>query len=351
MSITTGINGFGRFGLHLLKYWLDRSQQAGFTINYINDDALSLQQALDIIHTDRYVQIAKFYKISAHESSITFTSADGVTNTIEYSNQPRESIGWVGNVDYFLECSGKNTNRRDAELFLKGQTRKVIISATSWDADKTTVFGFNHHETTDDMKIISYGSCTVNAYVPLAAELHEVFGIESSDVNVIHNIQEYKLKDEANQTLVRKFCTLEKSGPNLLGFISKDNFIVNYTIVPYAGVSIIDFRFELKRVQPVEEIVEMLEKSFATGALKHLYAFDETDRGPEVHQCSSYSSIFIRDKVRLLGKSLYLQAYFDNENSVNRYFDLVSYIADEASSTVKGKAKLVKAFGSKSHGH
>jgi hypothetical protein len=33
-----GINGFGRFGLHLLKYWLDRSIESAFRIDYINDD-------------------------------------------------------------------------------------------------------------------------------------------------------------------------------------------------------------------------------------------------------------------------------------------------------------------------
>ena len=34
-KIETGINGFGRFGLHLLKYWLDRSKESNFTIDYI----------------------------------------------------------------------------------------------------------------------------------------------------------------------------------------------------------------------------------------------------------------------------------------------------------------------------
>ena len=55
-----------------------------------------------------------------------------------------------------------------------------------------------------------------------------------SDVNVIHNIQHFRLED--NQTLIRKFCTLEKSGANLLDYINANNFTVNYTVITYSGV-------------------------------------------------------------------------------------------------------------------
>ena len=52
------------------------------------------------------------------------------------------------------------------------------------------------------------------------------------------------------------------------------------------------------------------------------------DNGPEVFNCTSYSSVFIKDGIKKIGKNIYLQAYFDNENSVNRYYDLVSYISN-----------------------
>lgn len=326
--LQTGINGFGRFGLHLLKYWLDRSADANFRVAHINDDSLSLDEVLHIIKSDKYVQIPKFYKISVNGNEITFTSPDGIKNSLTYSKAPRDSIPWVGKVDYFLECSGKNTLSKDCKPFLVGNTKKVIISATSWDADKTLVYGFNHDTDSSSDQIVSYGSCTVNAYVPLASYLHKTFGIIDSDVNVIHNIQPYKLSDPANHTMTRKFCTLEKSGPNLLGFIGPENFIVNYTIVPYAGVSLIDFRFRLKDTEGgLDRIIQSLSEAFSRGPLKHLYTFDETDRGPEAYVCTSYSSVLIRDKAKLLQNNLYLQCYFDNENSVNRYFDLVNYLS------------------------
>ena len=64
MKKSAGINGFGRFGLHLLKYWLDRDNEANFTINYINDDTLTILQAYEIIIKDEFVIFNKYNKQS-----------------------------------------------------------------------------------------------------------------------------------------------------------------------------------------------------------------------------------------------------------------------------------------------
>ena len=47
--LSAGINGLGRFGLHLLKYWLDYRSEARFSIDYINDDYLTSDQILLIL--------------------------------------------------------------------------------------------------------------------------------------------------------------------------------------------------------------------------------------------------------------------------------------------------------------
>ncbi|MBF8273271.1 MAG: putative glyceraldehyde 3-phosphate dehydrogenase [Magnetococcales bacterium] len=328
--VYAGMNGFGRFGLHLLKYWLDRSSHTNFRIVRINDDFLTLDRILEIIYTDRYVQIAKTYKISKCNNEVTFTNPNGEKNTVIFSMSPYKDCPWIGQTDIVLECSGKNTLKRDCQVYFKGMTKQVVISATSWDADQTVVYGFNHEKVSfQPGEVISYGSCTVNGYVPLADFIHQRFGIRNSDVNVIHNIQEYRLEDPSNHTLLRKFCTLERSGAALLGFLTPGkNFIVNYTVVPYTGVSMIDFRFALERVPcNVDEILSTLDRAVVDGPLQHLYGIDAVDRGPEVHKLTSFSAVIVRSGVRLLDGNLYLQGYFDNENSVNRYFDLVNFMA------------------------
>lgn len=319
---TAGINGFGRFGLHLLKYWLDRQGTSNFKISYINDDFLSVQDAFNIINKDNYVIFDK-YKVSLSGNNLIFIALDGTKNVIEYTNAEKSQIPWLGKPDLFLECSGKNSVAKDCELYVTGNTKLVVISATSYDA-KTLIYGFNHQDYGKDDKVISYGSCTVNAYVPIANYINKKYGITESDANFVHNIPNYKLKNF--NTLNRKFCTLEKSGPNLLGFINENNFTVNYTVVPYDGVSMLDFRFKLQKSISKEDLVRDLQHAFSKGELKGLYAFEEKDSGPEVHKFTTNSAVFIKDNTRLLNNNLYLHGYFDNENSVNRYFDLVNYI-------------------------
>jgi len=324
MYKTAGINGFGRFGLHLIKYWLDRAEDCSFEITYINDDFLNIDHIQQILLNDKAVFFNK-YKIKKIGNILRFLKADGTAYEVICSNSKKDEIPWLGEPDLFFECSGKNTMRDDSVTFLTGNTKIVIISATSWDPDKTIVYGFNHQEYSNEDRIISYGSCTVNAYVPLAKYIHEEFGVLDSDVNVIHNIQEYVIED--NLTLNRKFCTLEKSAVQLLDFINETNFVVNYTVIPYTGVSMIDFRFRVNTVKSLESFLEKFEDSVANGPLKGLYGISEKDRGPEVHNCTPYSSVIIREGIKIKNNNIYLPAYFDNENSVNRYYDLVDFIA------------------------
>ena len=342
-KVNVGINGFGRFGLHLFKYWLDRNREANFIIRYINDDTVSLSQAVDIINSDKFVHFNK-YRVQAKDGCVVVLEPNGGRHVIEYTNKPHFEIPWLGKPDVVLECSGKNMVAKDCKFYLRDLSKLVVISATSWDADKTLVYGFNHKSFEGNEKVVSYGSCTVNAYVPLADFLHKKYTVIDSDVNVIHNIQEYRLTD--NQTLNRKFCTLEKSAPRLLNFIGPQNFVVNYTVVPYCGVSMIDLRFRIKSTITKEILASDLEEAFAAnGGLHHLYNFDETDIGPEVYNCTTYSTVLIKDQAKIVNGQVYLQGYLDTENSVNRYYDLINYISEQRmvstdSNMTKGLAPL-----------
>ena len=211
------------------------------------------------------------------------------------------------------------------EHYLCGHTKVVIISASSWDADETLIYGFNHRRFSRGDKIVSYGSCTVNAYVPLADFLHRKFGVIDSDVHVIHNIAAHLLRD--NLMLNRKSCTLEASAVKLLPFLNSDRFLVKYTVVPYTGVSMFDFRFRLKSEVAGDVVVRELQESFSGGELKDLFEFDEFDAGPQKYNCTPYSAVFIKKAVKAVGENVYFQSYCDTENSANRYFDLADYIA------------------------
>lgn len=318
-----GINGFGRFGLHLLKYWLTRQENSSFLIQYINDENLNIDQCLEIILNDKFVTFHK-YKIKKINNIIRFIHADGLVAEIEFTKNKSSDISWLGKPKIFMECSGRNVVKKDCLKFIKGETELVVISATSWDVDSTIVFGYNEKDFDNKFKVISYGSCTVNAFLPLANLINNKYGIVNSDVNVIHNIQEYKLSD--NYTLTRKFCTLEKQGPALLPFLNEDNFNVNYTVIPYPGVSTFDFRFTLQDKVNTLDFIDFLENELKNNQIGNLYEIMEDDLGPEVVNCTTYSAVIIKNQIKVRDDQVYLFSYFDNENSVNRYYDLIEHI-------------------------
>ena len=329
MSVSVGINGFGRFSLHLLSWWLDRREQAGFSIDFINDDVLGAARALEIINSDPYVRFDD-YRVELAGDTLRIKSRDGRVHAIRYSNEAPADIPWLGRPRVMMECSGKLAEAARSRAFLSGDTKLVLISATSWDADTTLVYGFNHQSfDAETHRVISYGSCTVNGYVPLAAWVNQRFGVIDSDVHVVHNIVRHRL--DAHQTLLRKDCTLERSGPMLLDFIDQaKNFAVVYSIVPWDGVSMIDYRFRLQKPDTRDGVIAALrEATAAGGALAGLYGLEAGDVGPQAHNCTPYSAVFIEEGLKVRGDNVYLQAYFDTENSVNRYFDLAAYLAQK----------------------
>jgi glyceraldehyde 3-phosphate dehydrogenase len=325
MKTIAGINGFGRFGLHLLKYYLDRYDDSNFQISYINDDFLKIEEAQNIICNDTKVNFIR-YKVLIENNIIVIKTPEGLIHNFVYSCKPAIKIPWMTKVHFLLECSGKNTDRNSALKLLNDNLAHVIISATSQDPDATLVYGYNHLDYKKSQKIISYGSCTINGYIPLAKFIDNKYSIIDSDVNVIHNVQTYRLKD--NYTLVRKFCTLEKSGPMIMPKL--ENLLkINYTVIPYDGVSTIDFRFKVSRNIDLSAFINDLKDSLNSGELNGLYSLDKTDLGPEVINCSPFSAVFVEDQIQVVNNNIYIFAYFDNENSVNRYFDLLQFIASK----------------------
>ena len=86
--------------------------------------------------------------------------------------------------------------------------------------------------------------------------------------------------------------------------------------------------FEIKKDISHETFLDKLIDSINNGDLSGLYDIEDYDNGPEIFNCTPYSSVFIKEGIKQIGKNIYLQAYFDNENSVNRYYDLVSYVSE-----------------------
>ena len=347
-KINAGMNGFGRFGLHMLKYWLDRRDEANFNIKYINDPFLTIDDALEIIKSDKAVIFFQ-YKFKIEEDNLLISSPHALNNRkiifTTQGNKELNEINWVCQPELVLECSGFHAEYSEEarETFITNKTKNLVISATAPGADKTLVYGFNHRDfNLDTDKVISYGSCTVNAFVPLAEWMNNTFGILDAEVYVVHNVPGYKLKMLKNQVLYRKECTLEVVAPKLLEFLPSNRFFVDYVVCPFTNVSGITLCFGLKKEINKETFLASFKESLNTGYLNGLYGLEKVDVGDSNrYTCTPFSAVFTEDNIKLRGNKIYLQGYFDTEASTNRYYELVDYISNLQLKAVNEK-KLLK---------
>lgn len=329
-QITVGLNGFGRFALNLLWWWFN-DHKVPYTIKYINDDVLTPKDMLHAIKSDQFVIGFRKCKVSLNGMSLMIQDPNGRTETIVLSTGQAEQASWIGVPQMFFECSGRRSASSSlCRAFLVGNTKNVIVSATCYDADETLIIGHNH-EIFDPKKhkVVSYGSCTVNPGVILASFFNEVFGVCGCMVHVIHNVQKHRLDSGEFNTLQRKFCTLERIAPRMLPFLNENNFVVRYTVVPWSGVSIIDFAFRLKRVEKnTDAIVDVLKYAISKGGnLEGLIGMTATDTGPEVHIGSPYSVVIVENSIKVIDDTVHLFCYFNNEGSGIRMHELASYIS------------------------
>lgn len=217
---------------------MNRREEFGFELVWINEPFKSLEDIAAELENDVVLGATRTGLRTEGEYLIF---ADGSSIRFSQFAKPEE-IHWKNEVEWIFECSGKFTDRNEAARHLRWKIDRVFISATSMNADNMVILGLNEKNyNVEQDKIISYGSCTINGFMPIAGLLEKKFGITEAGLNVTHNTP---LKDIKNafSTILRRTCTLEYVGPILMPVL-KDRFFVNYHLVTYPGVSLMDLQF------------------------------------------------------------------------------------------------------------
>ena len=109
-----------------------------------------------------------------------------VTAERDPKNLPWKELG----IDVAMECTGIFTDPAKAGAHLEAGARKVLISGPlsgTAGAEKTIVYGVNHHTLNGDDKIISNASCTTNCLAPVAKVLNDAIGIDKGFMTTIHS--------------------------------------------------------------------------------------------------------------------------------------------------------------------
>jgi len=334
MSLRIAINGFGRIGRCLLRA-LHESPLAGrIRVVAINEpadlDSIAYLTRFDSNH-------GRFPGTVATEGGRLVV--DGQPIAVSHAEAP-EGVDWAAQgVDLVMECSGQYAKRADFERFVAAGCPRVMVShpaGSAADVDATIVYGINHKTLTGGERIVSCGSCTTNAIIPVLALLDRAFGVEHASMTTLHSVMndqplidgyhhaDLRRTRSAMQSMIPVSTGLargvERLLPELAGRIQ-----AKAIRVPVANVSAIDLAVTLGRDADAAEINGRLCAA-ADGELSGLLACSWEAHASIDFNHSPQSAIVDAGLTRVAGERLAdLLVWFDNEwGFANRMLDVAA---------------------------
>jgi glyceraldehyde 3-phosphate dehydrogenase len=312
------INGFGRIGRNILRAAIKRG--ANFDVVHIND----IDKPKTLAHLFKYDSVHGIFdgKIEALEDAIVVNGRKiAVTAKRDPSELPHKQHG----CDIVLECSGRFTNRVDAQKHIAAGAKKVIISAPAKGQDFTIAFGINH-EKYDPKKheVISNASCTTNCLAPIAKVLLDTFGIERGFMTTIHSYtNDQRILDLPHEDLRRARAAAISMIPASTGaakaiyeVIPEMKGKLNGTAirVPTPNVSIVDLTVELTKAATIEEIHKAM-RAAAEGKMKGVLQYNDELTVSVDYNGNPASSVYDSTQTMVSegGKLAKVFAWYDNE--------------------------------------
>jgi glyceraldehyde 3-phosphate dehydrogenase len=327
------INGFGRIGRNILRAAIKRGAR-DLDVVLLND----VDKPKTLAHLFKYDSVHGVFDGSV-ESTEDAVVINGKRIAVSAKRDPSELAHKELRVDVALECSGRFTNRPDAEKHLKAGAKKVIISAPGKGQDLSLCYGINH-EKYDAAKhdVISNASCTTNCLAPMAKVLMESFGLERGLMTTIHSYtNDQRILDLPHEDLRRARAAALSMIPASTGAAKMIGEVIpelkgklNGTSirVPTPNVSLVDLTAELSRKASLEEINAAF-KSAAEGKLKGILAYNVEQTVSVDYNGNPASCIFDSTQTAVGddGKFIKVFGWYDNEwGFSNRMVDVALYI-------------------------
>ncbi|PKQ13139.1 MAG: type I glyceraldehyde-3-phosphate dehydrogenase [Alphaproteobacteria bacterium HGW-Alphaproteobacteria-1] len=315
MTITVGINGFGRIGRCTLAH-ISESLRNDIKVVKVNATG-PIETAA---HLMRYDSVHGRF---GHPITVDGRTLDLGRGPIEVmSTYKLEELDWEG-VDVVLECTGNFNDGAKARAHLERGARKVLISAPAKNVDRTVVFGVNDAMLQSGEKMISNGSCTTNCLAPLAKALHEGIGIESGIMTTIHAYTgDQPTLDRRHNDLYRARAAAMSMIPTSTGAAKALGEVLpelagrldgSAIRVPTPNVSAVDLTFIAARDVTRADVNEVVAEA-AAGAMKGVLGYDPEPKVSIDFNHTEESSIFAPDLTKVTGKRLVrVLAWYDNE--------------------------------------
>jgi len=315
MTITIGINGFGRIGRCTLAHIAEAAR---------NDVQVVALNATGPIETNAH--LLKYDSVHGRFGGMVKVQG----NTLDLGRGPirvmstynPEELDWEG-VDVVLECTGKFNDRDKAAVHLTRGAKRVLVSAPAKNADATIVYGVNHRSLLPEHLVVSNGSCTTNCLAPLAKVLNDAIGIESGIMTTIHSYTgDQPTLDRRHKDLYRARAAAMAMIPTSTGAAKaigevlpelKGKLDGSAIRVPTPNVSAVDLTFVAGKTVTVAEVNEIVREA-AAGHMGAVLAYDPEPKVSIDFNHTSYSSIFAPDQTKVVGgRTVRVLAWYDNE--------------------------------------
>lgn len=318
--IRVTINGFGRIGKNFLRAVLqDAAAREHIEIAAIN---VGPGNPEFIAHEFKYDTLLGTYSGAAKVEHGTLIIDDYAIPVLAECDP--EKLPWKKiNIDWVVESSGCFTRREGAQKHLKAGAKKVLISAPAKDDDITIIPGVNMNAY-DKAKheIVSLGSCSTNAFVPMAYILHEAFGIKNGLISTVHaytNTQALLDVDigdlRRNRAAALNIVPTTTGATSLLCKIMPElsNRIQGHALrVPIGKVSLADFVFEAERPVSVDKIHAAFEDA-VEGPLRGVLGITYKPLVSIDFAGNDLSVVIDADMTQTVGSMAKIYGWYDNE--------------------------------------
>lgn len=272
------INGFGRIGRNFLRVVMEDPQALkALDVAVINIGPAAIASTAHMFMYDTLMGTFKGRVTLEDNYLVVNDKRIALVAETDLAKLPwkQHAIDWV------VDATGRFTQREMAEKHITAGAQGVLITAPANDEDVTIVLGVNdqlfdrnkHH-------IVSIGSCTTNAIVPMLDVLEKSFGITAATMTTIHAYtNDQVLLDVENRdprraraaalnivpTFTGSSKLIEKILPSLHGKIT-----ATAIRVPVAKVSLIDVVFNTNKpisVQAVNQACQHASQGYLKGIM------------------------------------------------------------------------------------
>jgi glyceraldehyde 3-phosphate dehydrogenase len=338
VSVTIGINGFGRIGRCLTRI-VSAQPEGDVEIAAINDLATSDRMAYGL----RRDSIRGTFP-----GTVTARPDHLVVNdrAIRTFSQPRpDRIPWAdAGVDVVIEATGQFRSGDLARRHIThGGARKVVISASADAPDAFLVCGANHRTyDAERHDVVSPASCGVNALTVMAKVLYDRFGLSSVSTTVALAIQGWQKVHDGLIGASRNDPRLGRAtGESIIphNYVIGDlvqqvlpgigDIMYSYYCVPTPIGSLAEIAGRTDRPVPVEEVNRAMAEA-AAGPLRGVLAYDPDPTVSIDVKNNSASCLFDPSGTQTTaGGGIKVRGWFDNEwGFSHRLLDLARLVGN-----------------------